>query len=107
MSKCPKCDTEYLEVEVDFEYGDIILRNAKALKCPICKEELFTPEQYGAMRNRIRSVVQPLRLKRKISTAGKKPIVYLPEDVVRAINAKIGDEVDIYVEGKKIIIEKT
>lgn len=107
MSKCPKCDTEYLEVEVDFEYGDIILRNAKALKCPRCKEELFTPEQYGAMRNRIRSVVQPLRLRRKISTAGKKPIVYLPEDVVKAINAKIGDEVDVYVEGKKIIIEKT
>ncbi|HEX9862375.1 MAG TPA: AbrB/MazE/SpoVT family DNA-binding domain-containing protein [Candidatus Bathyarchaeia archaeon] len=107
MSKCPKCDTEYLEVEVDFEYGDIILRNAKALKCPRCKEELFTPEQYSAIRNRIHSVVQPLRLKRKISTAGKKPIVYLPEDVVKAINAKIGDEVDVYVEGKKIIIEKT
>ena len=107
MSKCPKCDTEYVEVKVDFEYGDIILRNVKALKCPKCEEELFTPEQYGAIRSRIRSVVQPLRLKRKISTAGKKPIVYLPEDVVKAINAKIGDEVDVYVEGKKIIIEKT
>jgi antitoxin component of MazEF toxin-antitoxin module len=31
----------------------------------------------------------------------------LPEDVVKAINAKIGDEIDIYVEGKKIIIEKS
>jgi len=27
--------------------------------------------------------------------------------VVKAINAKICDEVDVYVEGKKIIIEKT
>lgn len=106
MSRCPKCDTEYVEVEVDFEYGDIILRNVKALRCPKCGEELFTPEQYDAIRSRIRSVAQPLRLKRK-STAGKKPIVYLPEDVVKAINAKIGDEVDVYVEGKKIIIEKT
>lgn len=107
MPKCPKCAMEYVEVEVDFEYGAVILRNVKALRCPTCKEELFTPEQYGAIRERIRSVIQPLRLKRKISTAGKKPIVYLPEDVVKAISAKIGDEVDIYVEGNKIIIEKT
>ena len=33
--------------------------------------------------------------------------MYLPEDVVKAIDAKIGDEVDVYVEGKKIVIEKT
>lgn len=107
MPKCPKCKTEYIEVEVDFEYGDVILRNVKALKCPRCGEELFTPEQYRIIRERIRSVAQPLKLKRKISTAGKKPIVYLPEDVVKAINAKVGDEIDIYVEGNKIIIEKT
>jgi YgiT-type zinc finger domain-containing protein len=107
MPKCPKCAKEYVEVEVDFEYGEVILRNVKALRCPTCKEELFTPEQYGAIRERLRSVIQPLRLKRKISTAGKKPIVYLPEDVVKAISAKIGDEVDVYVEGNKIIIEKT
>jgi len=106
-SKCPKCDTEYVEVSIDFEYGDVVLRNVKAFRCPTCKEELFTPEQYGVIRERIHSVAQPLRLKRKISTAGKKPILYLPEDVVKAINAKIGDEVDVYVEGKKIIIEKT
>jgi len=107
VSRCPRCGVEYVEVETDFEYGDVILRNVKALRCPNCKQELFTPEQYGTIRERIRSVIQPLRLKRKISTAGKKPIVYLPEDVVKAINAKIGDEVDVYVEGNKIIIEKT
>ena len=107
MSRCPKCDAEYVEVEVDFEYGNIILRKVKALKCPRCEEELFTPEQYRVIRERIRSVAQPLRLKRKISTAGKKPIVYLPEDVVKAINARIGDEIDIYVEGNRIVIEKT
>lgn len=107
MPKCPRCDTDYVEVEVDFEYGNIILRNVKALRCPKCRQELFTPEQYRDIRERICSIAQPLRLKRKISTAGKKPIVYLPEDVVKAINAKVGDAIDIYVEGNKIIIEKT
>jgi hypothetical protein len=107
MSTCLKCNKPCEEVTVDYEYQGVILRNVKALRCPDCKEELFTLEQYDAIRNRLRSVLQPLKLRRKISTAGKKPIIYLPEDVVKAINAKVGDAIDIYVEGKKIIIEKT
>ena len=107
MTTCPKCSNEYEEVTVDYEYDGIIIRNVKALRCPGCKEELFTPEQYDAIRDRLRGILQPLKLRRKISTAGKKPIIYLPEDVVKAINAKVGDAIDISVEGKKIIIEKT
>lgn len=107
MSVCPKCNKKCEEVTLDYEYHGIVLRNVKGLRCPDCKEELFTLEQYDTIRDRLRNVIQPLKLKRKISTAGKKPIVYLPDDVVKAINAKIGDEIDIYVEGKKIIIEKT
>lgn len=106
MAKCPSCGVEYVEVETDFEYGDIILRNVKATKCPRCGRELFTGEQYRAIKERLQSVLQPLRLKRKISKAGKRPVLYLPEDVVKAIDAKVGDEVDIYVEGNKIIIER-
>ena len=107
MAKCPSCDVDYVEVETDFEYRDVILRGVKATKCPKCGRELFNPEQYRSMRDRLLSVVQPLKLKRKISVAGKRPIVYLPEEVVRAVDVKVGDEVEIYVEGKKIIIEKT
>ena len=107
MTICPKCNKRCEEVTIDYEFQGVILCNVKALRCPDCKEELFTLEQYDAIRNRLSNVIQPLKLKRKISTAGKKPIVYLPDDVVKAIDAKIGDEIDIYVEGKKIIIEKT
>jgi len=63
--------------------------------------------QFSGLKGHRNEVNKNLRLRRKISTAGKKPIVYLPEDVVKAIDAKIGDEVDVYVEGKKIVIEKT
>jgi YgiT-type zinc finger domain-containing protein len=107
LAKCPNCDVEYEEVETDFEYGDIVLRNVKATRCPRCGRELFTPEQYRAIKERIQSVVPPLKLKRKISAAGKRPVIYLPEDVVRAVKIEVGDEVDIYVEGNKIIIEKS
>ena len=107
MEKCPKCNVEYVEIETDFEYGDVLLRNVKATKCPNCGEELFSLDQYRTIKDRLQSIVQPLRLKRKISAAGKRPIIYLPEDVIKAVKAKPGDEIDIYVEGNKIIIEKT
>lgn len=105
VAKCPKCGTEYIEVETDFEYGGVVLRKVRATKCPGCGEEFYTPEQYGAIRQRLYSIIQPLRLTRRISAAGKRPAIYLPEDIVKAVNAKIGDEVEIYVEGKKIVIE--
>ena len=56
---CPKCCVEYLEVEVDFEDGGTVLHDVKVLRCPTCEEEAFTPEQYDAIRARIRSAVQP------------------------------------------------
>jgi NAD-dependent SIR2 family protein deacetylase len=56
VPRCSKCGVDCVEVEVDFEYGDVILRKVKALRCPICKEEVFTPEQYGVIRARVRSV---------------------------------------------------
>ena len=101
MSICPKCNKECEEVTIDYEYQGVLIRNVKALRCPNCKEEVFTLEQYDTIRERLRNIIQPLKLKRKISTAGKKPIIYLPEDVVKAIDAKIGDEIAIYTEGKK------
>ncbi len=56
---CPKCCVEYLEVEVEFEDGGTVLHDVKVLRCPTCEEEVFTPEQYDAIRARIRSAVQP------------------------------------------------
>ena len=50
---CPSCCIEYIEVEFDFEVDGIILQNVKALKCPNCSEELFTPEQSDAITDRI------------------------------------------------------
>jgi len=107
MAKCPRCNVEYEEAETDFEYGDIVLRNVKATRCPKCGQELYTPEQYRDIKERLQSVTPPLKLRRRISAAGKRPVIYLPEDIVKAVKANIGDEIDIYVEGERIVIEKT
>ncbi|MCW4024213.1 MAG: hypothetical protein NWF01_04165 [Candidatus Bathyarchaeota archaeon] len=41
---CPFCCVEYLEIEVDLEIDGEILRDVKALRCPNCQDEQFSPE---------------------------------------------------------------
>jgi len=49
---CPTCCIEYLEVEFDLEVDGLILHKVKALRCPVCKEEVFTPWQIEAIKRR-------------------------------------------------------
>jgi hypothetical protein len=51
---CPTCCVEYVEVEFDFEVDGVMLHNVKALRCPECEEELFTPQQVEAIKKRIK-----------------------------------------------------
>ena len=52
---CPACCVEYVEVEFDFEVDGIVLSNVKALRCPVCEEEVFTPQQVEEIRKKITS----------------------------------------------------
>ncbi len=49
---CPVCCVECVEVEFDLEVNGAVLRNVRALRCPACGEERFTPEQVEAIRKR-------------------------------------------------------
>ena len=51
---CPVCCVEYIEVEVDFEVDNTILKNVKLLRCPACQEERFTPEQQADIEDQMR-----------------------------------------------------
>ena len=50
---CPTCCVEYVEVELELVVDGIILNNVKALRCPSCEEEAFTPQQYEEVMKRI------------------------------------------------------
>jgi hypothetical protein len=52
---CPSCCIEFVEVEFDLEFEGVVLHNVKALRCPGCKEEVFTQEQVEAIRKRAMS----------------------------------------------------
>lgn len=102
--KCYRHDVEMQPTVVDYAYRGVVVKGVQALRCPECGEEVINVEEYAKIRRRIEGIIKPLKLRRKISAAGKRPAIYLPEDVVKAAHIKIGDEVDIYMEDDKIII---
>ncbi len=52
---CPVCCVECVEVEADFEFEGEVLRKIRVQRCPVCQEELFTPEQQEALLKHINS----------------------------------------------------
>lgn len=50
---CPSCCVEYIEVEFDLEVDGVVLHDVKALRCPACAEEVFTPQQVEAIKERV------------------------------------------------------
>jgi hypothetical protein len=49
---CPNCFIEYIEVTFDCEVDGVVLHDVKALKCPRCQEEVFSPEQQEEIQKR-------------------------------------------------------
>jgi hypothetical protein len=50
---CLTCCVEFIEVEVDFEVDGEIFRNIKVLRCPVCQDEQFTPQQQEDIEKRL------------------------------------------------------
>jgi len=104
MVKCPRDKVEYVTARTDYEHQGMLFRNVEIERCPRCGEKVFTPAQYEQLRLRVEAMRPTLRLTRKITLAGRRPALYLPEDIVKSGGFKVGDEVDVYLEGKKKII---
>jgi hypothetical protein len=102
--RCHEHDAEYTEVETTLRARGVTLYGVKALRCPVGGEEVFTSEQMREIERRL-SEFAPLKLRRRITSSGRRTAVILPEDVVQSTKVKTGDMVDIYTEGRRIIIE--
>jgi len=104
--KCPEHGVNYQAVMTNYEQFGVILKDVKELRCPVDGEELFTMEQAEAIRLRIASLSPRLKLIRKITRAAGKPSIYLPPEIVKQANLRIGQEVAVYLaDKKKIVIE--
>jgi hypothetical protein len=102
--KCPEHNVEYETVKTTYEQYGVILKDMKALRCPVDGEELFTMEQAEAIRKRIATLSPRLKLIRKITRAAGKPSIYLPPEIVKEADLKIGQEVAVYLADKKRIV---
>jgi len=102
--KCPEHNLEYETVKTTYEQFGIILKDVNCLRCPVDGEELFTLEQVEAIRKRIAILSPRLKLIRKITRAAGKPSVYLPPEIVKEADLKIGQEVAVYLADKKRIV---
>ncbi len=106
MVICPKDGAEYIRNKCDYEQFGVLIRSVDCLKCPKCGDELFTSEQVRTIRERIAALAPEVRLVRKISRAGKRPALYLPQNIVSRLKLSVGEEVSIYLEGnKRIVVE--
>ncbi|MBI5036211.1 hypothetical protein HZC09_02610 [Candidatus Micrarchaeota archaeon] len=92
-------------VRSPFEARGVIVKDAEGYRCPSCGLEVFSSEQIDAIQEIIYSFVPPVILKRKISSAaGKKPVIYLPQEILRAIGAQIGDSMELSVERRGRVV---
>lgn len=94
----------YKRAKCDYEQYGIVMRNVSCFKCPKCGDEIFSPEQVRFIRKKIHLFAPQIKVTRKISKAGKRPAIYLPERIVETMGLSSGDEVTIYLEGKKRIV---
>jgi hypothetical protein len=102
--KCPEHHVEYETVKTMYEQFGVIIKDVKALRCPVDGEELFTLEQAEAIRKRVTTLSPRLKLVRKITRAAGKPSIYLPPEIVKEADLKIGQEVAVYLADKKRIV---
>jgi hypothetical protein len=93
--KCPEHNVEYETVKTIYKQYGVMLKDAKAMRCAVGGEELFTLERAEAIPKRIAALSPRLKLIRKITRAPGKPSIYLPPEIVKEADLKIGQEVAV------------
>lgn len=105
---CPTCRVPYRKVRTNFESRGVIVKDVEAYCCKICGTEIFSIPQVRAIRKKIEALSPSVSLERKISSAaGKKPVIYLPEPLLAVLNLRVGDMVNLAVEGKRLVISRS
>jgi len=110
-NRCVICEKgRVVEGTTNFEYRGVIVPNVPCFRCDNCGNIEFAPETMEYIRKKVNELAPRVILKRKISTAAKKPIVYLPEELMNAARLEIGKDVALYVESstekkRRLVIE--
>lgn len=110
MPRCyrhtPKAACVLAVVEVTYPAGKLLV---EGFRCPLCGEEYFTGDQVAESQRRAEELglFGPRRVsRRKLRQVGSSLSVTLDRGILRELlpDAKAGDEVEVGLEGDKIVI---
>lgn len=109
--KCLVCEgntrkASDLEFKVSYEGRDIIITNLSGELCPECGESYYDLSASERIDKAMQKYWQPsIKFKRKITTSGERKVIGIPKEVEEALKIEGGEEVQISLEGRKIISE--
>ncbi len=111
--QCVVCGAK-LEVSKNLEFKtsiggrDIIITNLSGSRCPECDEKYYDADASDKIDEVLEKYTQPVvKFKRKIMESDDKKVIGIPEELEEALQIKGGEEVEISLEGDKIISEIT
>ncbi len=85
------------------------MKNIPCHRCPKCGEEYYTGEEQRYLERLAKElgVFGTYRMKRKLGKSGSNVILRLPKEIIQDLGLDAGDSVNLWKEGKKIIISPT
>ncbi len=96
-------------IDYDVEEEKITIHDVPALKCSGCGHITMNIEQaehFFKILERLHGPIKAFSLHRTLSSDGKSLILRIPKDIVHALNLSSSDEVEIWVDNKRVIVEK-
>ena len=97
---CKKCNEKMREAvleEYEHEEG-IPLKEVSAYVCPNCHDFLFSEEQLELIEKRTRAIkVHLFTLRRRLTISGRSLSLNIPEDVVKHLKLKKGQDISLRV----------
>ena len=112
MTKCPKCGKKMKATSIDYDIKEekVTVHDVPALTCGSCGHITMNTEQAEHFYNileRLRGIPKGLSLQRTLSSDGKSLILRIPKDIANALDLTNNDVVEIWIDGKRVILEKT
>ena len=100
--KCPKCNSNLRRIEVSI-WG--AKEKSISYQCPDCDYYEFEKESSKKVLEELRKT--PLKIKQKIIKLSRDRLgMYFNKDVIRSLNLKCGEDIDVSIpDSKHIVVE--
>ena len=93
-----------LEFKTSVSGREIIITNLSGAKCLECDEKYFDADASDQIDEVLSKYTQPvIKFKRKIIEHDDRKVIDIPLELEEALHIKVGEEVEISMEGDRII----